>query len=62
MGLINCILTANRTAEFLKALCDQAMKGDPNLEIEEGLLLYQKQLIVLNVNNLRIELIRKAYC
>jgi hypothetical protein len=40
MGLINRILTANRTAESLKALRDQALKGNPNLEMEEGLLLY----------------------
>jgi hypothetical protein len=40
MGLINYILTANYIAESLKALRDQALKGDPNLEIEEGLLLY----------------------
>ena len=40
MGLINRILTANHTAESLKALRDQALKGNPNLEMEEGLLLY----------------------
>jgi hypothetical protein len=40
MGLINRILIANRTAKSLKALYDQAMEGDPNLEIEDGLLLY----------------------
>jgi hypothetical protein len=40
MGLINRILTANRTAKSLKALRNQALKGNPNLEIEEGLLLY----------------------
>jgi hypothetical protein len=60
--LINCILTANCIAESLKALRDQATKGNPNLEMEEGLLLYQEQLIVLNVNNLWIELIHEAHC
>jgi len=39
MGLIDRILTANRTAESLKALRDQAIKGNPNLETEDGLLL-----------------------
>jgi len=29
--------------------------------MEEGLLLYQKRLIVPNVDNLRMELIREAY-
>jgi hypothetical protein len=38
------------------------MKGDPNLEMEEGLLLYQERLIVLDINNLQTELIREAYC
>ena len=40
IGLINYILTVNYTADSLKALRKQATKGDPNLEIEEGLLLY----------------------
>ena len=40
MGLINRILTANYIAKSLKALRNQAIKGNPNLEIEEGLLLY----------------------
>ena len=42
MGLINCILTVNCTADFLKALRDQATKGDPDLEMEEGLFYYQE--------------------
>ena len=62
MGLINCILTANRIAESLKALRDQAIKGDPNLEIEERLLLYEEWLIVLDINNIQIELICEAHC
>jgi len=61
MGLINRILIANRTAESLKALRDQATEGDPNLEIEDGLLLYQERLIVPDVNNLQMELIREAH-
>ena len=52
IGLINYILTINRTAKSLKALHDQATKSDPNLEMEKGLLLYQKQLIVLDIDNL----------
>jgi len=40
IGLVNRILTANYTANSLKALRDQAAKEDPNLEMEEGLLLY----------------------
>ena len=38
------------------------MENNPNLEIEEGLLLYQERLIVLDINNLQTELIREAYC
>ena len=52
MGLIDRILTANHTAKSLKALRDQAMKNNPDLEIENGLLLYQERLIVLDINNL----------
>ena len=40
MGLIDYILTINHTAESLKALHNQALKGNPNLEMEERLLLY----------------------
>ena len=40
LGLVDRILTTNRTADSLKALRDQAIKGNPNLEIEDGLLLY----------------------
>ena len=40
IGLVDCILTINRIAESLKALCDQAIKGDPDLDLEERLLLY----------------------
>ena len=61
IGLVNRILTANHTANSLKVLRDQAVKKDPNLEIEEGLLLYQERLIVLNINNLWTELIYKAH-
>jgi len=52
MGLIDRILIANRTAESLKALRDQATEGDPDLEMEDGLLLYQERLIVPDVDNL----------
>ena len=52
IGLVNYILTINHMANSLKALRDQAAREDPNLEIEEGLLLYQKRLIVPDVNNL----------
>ena len=40
IGLIDRILITNRTAKSLKALRNQAMEGDPNLEMEDGLLLY----------------------
>ena len=40
MGLIDCILIINCIAESLKALRDQAIKNNPDLEIKEGLLLY----------------------
>ena len=62
IGLVDRILTVNRTANSLKALRDQAVKEDPNLEMEEGLLLYQERLIVPDIDNLWIELIREAHC
>jgi hypothetical protein len=40
IGLINYLLTINRTANALRALYKQAVKGDPDFKIEEGLLLY----------------------
>ena len=48
-------------ANALRALCEQAKKGDPKFKIEEELLLYQERLIVPNINNLRTKLIREAY-
>jgi hypothetical protein len=62
MGLIDRILTINRTADSLKALRDQATIDNPNLKMEKGLLLYQERLMVLNINNLQMELIHKAHC
>jgi len=61
MGLINRILIANHIAKSLKALQDQATEDDPNLEMEDGLLLYQERLIVPDINNLQTELIREAH-
>jgi len=40
VGLIDRIITANRTAASLKALQVQARAGDANLQLEDGLLLY----------------------
>lgn len=62
IGLIDRLLTANRTADALRALREQAAKGDPDFKTEEGLLLYQERLVVPDVNNLRTELIREAHC
>jgi hypothetical protein len=40
IGLIDRIITANRTVESLEALRVQACAGDTNLKMEDGLLLY----------------------
>ena len=40
VGLIDRILTANRTTESLEALRAQARTGDDYLKLEDGLLLY----------------------
>jgi len=60
MGLIDYILTMNCMANSLKALQDQTIKGDLNLEIE-GLFLYQDRFIVPNIDNLQTKLIHEAY-
>src|SRR5208282_4967836 len=45
IGLVDRIITANRTVESLEALRTQARIGDIDLKLEDGLLLYQDRLI-----------------
>jgi hypothetical protein len=61
-GLL-CILyvPSHRTVESLETLRAQARAGDPDLKLEDGLLLYRDKLIVPDTNNLRTDLIREAH-
>ena len=61
IGLIDQIITANRTADSLDALRAQAEAGNDDLKLEDGLLLYQDKLIVPDTDHLRIDLIKEAY-
>ena len=61
LGLINKILQANWTAESLQALWAQAEEEDPELTLEDGLLLYNERLVVSETDHLRTDLIKKAH-
>ena len=61
LGLINRILQANWTAESLQALWAQAEERDPELTLEDGLLLYNERLVVPETDHLRTDLIKEVY-
>lgn len=61
LGLIDRILRANRTSESLEALRAQAEAEDPEITLEDGLLLYDGRLVVPDVDNLRTKLIQEAH-
>jgi hypothetical protein len=46
VGLLDQILRENREAPSLQALRIQAQDGDPDFELEDGLLLYNSRLVV----------------
>ena len=55
------MLIANRTADSLEALRQQATRGDDNLTLSDGLLLYQDRLVVPTIDHLATDLIREAH-
>ena len=62
IGLIDRLLTANRTTNSLEALRTVARTGEKNdLTLEDGLLLYQNRLIVPDTDKLRTDLIKEAH-
>ena len=61
LGLINRILQANWTAEFLQALWAQAEERDPELTLKDGLLLYNERLVISETDYLCTDLIKKAH-
>ena len=61
LGLINRILQANWTAESLQALWAQAKERDPELTLEDGLLLYNKRLVIPETDYLCTDLIKEAH-
>ena len=61
LGLINKILQANRMTEFIQALWAQAEEGDSELTLEDGLLLYNKRLVIPDTDHLCTDLIKEAH-
>ena len=61
LGLINRILQANRTAESLQVLQAQAEERDPELMLEDGLLLYNERLVIPETDHLCTDLIKEAH-
>ena len=61
LGLINKILQANRMAESLQALWAQAEERDPELTLEDSLLLYNERLVIPETNHLCTDLIKKVH-
>lgn len=61
--LINRLLKANRETPSLEALRAEAVREEEgsDLTLEDGLLLCNSRLVVLDVDNLRTELIREAH-
>ena len=61
LGLIIRILQTNWTAESLQALWAQAKERDSELTLEDGLLLYNKRLVISETDHLCTDLIKKAH-
>ncbi len=54
-------LSLNKQDPSLEPLRERARAANKNLYIEEGLLLYNRRLVVPDTENLRTELVKKAY-
>jgi hypothetical protein len=61
LTLVDRLLRQNREAESLQSLRAAAAAGDPDLVLEDGLLLYSGRLVVPADDNLRTELIKEAH-
>ena len=61
LGLINKILQANWTAEFIQALWAQAKEKDSELMLKDGLLLYNERLVISDTDHLCTDLIKEVH-
>ena len=59
--LVDQLLCANHKSESLEALWIQTASNSTKLALDDRLLLYTGQLVVLQVDNLPTDLIREAY-
>ena len=61
LDLINKLLQVNRTAPSLQEYRKKAKEATSLQSLKDGLLKYQEQLIVVEEQNLRTQLITKVY-
>ena len=61
LGLVDQLLRANHKSESLEALRTQTASNSTELALDNRLLLYAGQLVVLQVDNLLTDLIKEAY-
>ena len=62
LGLVDQLLCANHKSESLDTLQTQAASGKPSeFILDNRLLLFAGQLVVLQVDNLSTDLIKEAY-
>lgn len=61
LGLIDRILPHNREASSLQALRTEGRRGNGDLTLEDGLLLYDSRLGVPDADNVHTELIKEAH-
>ena len=59
--LVDWLLCANRKSESLEALQIQTASNSTEFVLDNRLLLYTGQLVVLQVDNLSTDLIKEAY-
>ena len=62
LDFIDELLQANRTANSLRKYREDAKDGKSEWTLENGLLKYQKRLVVAEDRNLRTRLIAEAHC
>jgi hypothetical protein len=62
LTLINIILQANKQYPLLDNLQEAARTGqDQTLKLEEGLLFFKNLLLIPDIDDLRIQLIRESH-
>jgi hypothetical protein len=59
--LTDRVFLLNKQDPSLEPLQERARAVNKNLYIEEGLLLYNRRLVVPNTENLRTELVKEAH-